>query len=97
MPSKKGRGTKDTEAIARTILERLAEGESLREICRDPSMPGESTVRAWALDDRESFYAHYARARNIVLDLMADESIDIADGEGDASTKRIRMNLTYCV
>jgi len=88
----KGRATKYTEGLATTICERLAEGESLREICRDPSMPGESTVRAWALDDREGFYAQYERARNFALDRMAEEVIEIADGPGDAANKRIRFD-----
>ena len=92
MANKKGRPTRHTQAIAEIICERLALGESLRSICNDESMPVESTVRAWALDDREGFYAQYVRARNIALDIMADEIIEIADGQEDAQTKRIRFD-----
>ena len=37
-----------TPALADTICKRIAEGESLRAICRDPGMPSEGTVRGWA-------------------------------------------------
>lgn len=92
MMAKRGRPTKFTEAIATEICDRLASGESLRQICKAERMPSESCVRTWALDDREGFYTQYARARDIALDKMADEIIDIADGEGDAQTKRIRFD-----
>jgi hypothetical protein len=42
-------------------------------------MPAESTVRSWALEDREGFSAQYARAREIGYHAMADEVLDIAD------------------
>ena len=54
-------------------------GESLRAICRDDHLPPESTVRGWYVDDIESFAAQYARARDIGLDAMADQAMEIAD------------------
>ncbi|MCK1274133.1 terminase [Bradyrhizobium sp. 61] len=42
-------------------------------------MPSESTVRGWALDDREGFSAQYARSREIGYMAMADETLEIAD------------------
>jgi len=42
-------------------------------------MPAESTVRQWAARDLNGFYAHYARARDIGLDSMADDIFDISD------------------
>lgn len=60
-----GRPSSYTPEIAAEICERLAGGESLLEICEDDGYPGESTVRAWALEDREGFSAKYARAREI--------------------------------
>lgn len=68
-----------TKAKADAICERLATGESLRAICRDAGMPPESTVRTWVLDDVDGFAAHYARARDMGLDAMADELMEIAD------------------
>lgn len=42
-------------------------------------MPPESTVREWVIDDVEGFAAQYARARDVGLDSMADETLEIAN------------------
>jgi hypothetical protein len=42
-------------------------------------MPWESTVRGWALDDREGFSAQYTRAREIGYLAMADELLEVSD------------------
>lgn len=71
-----------TAEVAEFVLEKLAEGISLREICREHServRVDESTVRRWALDDVEGFGARYSRAREIGYHSMADEIFDIAD------------------
>lgn len=75
----KGRPSTYTPEIAALICERLATGESLRAICRDDEMPPESTVRGWVLDDVKGFSAQYARARDIGLDALAEETLAIAD------------------
>jgi hypothetical protein len=47
-------------------------------------MPDESTVRHWALDDREGFYPQYAKAREVGYQAMADEVLEICDdGKND--------------
>lgn len=74
-----GRPTEYTEELAARICARLAEGYSLREVCRDEGMPSEATVRRWALEDREGFSAQYARAREIGYHAMADELLEISD------------------
>jgi hypothetical protein len=74
-----GRPTVYSPEIAAEICRRLSAGEYLRAICRDEHMPPESTVREWYVDDREGFAAHYAKARDIALDIMADEILAIAD------------------
>ena len=76
---KRGRPSHFTQALADTICTRLASGESLRSICRDEAFPAESTVRSWVVDDHKGFSAQYARARDIGLDVMADEILDISD------------------
>lgn len=68
-----------TQEIAEYICEELAKGRTLRDVCRDEGTPAESTVRLWALDDREGFAAQYARAREIGYFAMADECVEIAD------------------
>ncbi len=91
--AKRGRPTRYTKAIADRICDRLANGETLRSICRDPDFPQESTVRAWALNDFNGFYARYARARNIGLDALADETLELAD----CSREGQKIKLTGCV
>ncbi|MBX4952088.1 MULTISPECIES: terminase small subunit protein [Rhizobium] len=75
-----GRPTKYTQALASIICERIADGESLRSICRDETMPGKSTILAWlADDDIADFRTKYAQAREIQADGFVDEMVEIAD------------------
>jgi hypothetical protein len=77
---KPGPSTSYTAEVAELILELLAAGQSLKEICRENECtPDDSTVRKWALDDVQGFAARYSRAREIGYHSMADEIFDIAD------------------
>lgn len=78
MAKRRARPTKFSAAIAATICARLAAGETLRAICRDPSLPGEETVRRWAVE-RQAFAAELERAREIGYTTLADELLEIAD------------------
>lgn len=73
-----GRPTIFTPEIAAQICERVADGESLRSICKDEALPGRTTVLRW-LAENEDFRGQYARAREAQADLLADEVIEIAD------------------
>ncbi|MGV8840675.1 MAG: terminase small subunit-like protein [Bauldia sp.] len=88
-----GRSTRYGEALVEEILARLALGESLRSICRTPGMPDESTVRLWAIEDREGFAARYARARDLGLDALADVLLAIPDEAPDAPSGRLRFEV----
>lgn len=85
-PKPRGRPSTYTQEVADAICERLANGETLRAICRDEAMPPEATVRRWALDDVQGFAAQYARARDLGLDAMAEGLLEIAD-EADTVQK----------
>ena len=74
-----GRPSIYTPELASAICERLAAGESLRAICRDAAMPARSVVHGWVVDDVNGFAAQYARSRDLGLDEMADELMDVAD------------------
>jgi len=74
-----GEASTYTQEKADRVCTYLAEGMTLREACRQDNMPPESTVRLWALDDRQGFAAHYARAREIGYHKMADELMEISD------------------
>lgn len=77
-----------TPELADTICRRLAEGESLRAICRDEGMPCRSAVFAW-LEKNEEFRTKYARAREDQCEVWVDEMRDIAeDGSNDWMERR---------
>lgn len=71
-----------TPEIEDRICERLAGGESLRSICRDPEMPCKSVIMEWLAEDA-AFADHYARAREIGIDerfeAMSEEVSQIDD------------------
>lgn len=73
------------------ICERLADGESLREICATKGYPDLRTVRRW-LRDREGFRLQYARAREEQADHYADEIRAEAFRATDAALGRLRMD-----
>lgn len=67
-----------SEEIGAEICERLAEGEPLRAICRDPHMPAWRTVYDWMSKD-SAFAARIAQAREVGFDAIAEEALHIAD------------------
>jgi hypothetical protein len=76
--NKGGRPTTYSQEMVSAICERIAEGESLRAICRDPGMPNKSTVFLW-LSQHSSFSDQYARAKEESAEAFADEIVEIAD------------------
>lgn len=73
-----GRPTDYSEEVAAEICARIAEGQSLRTVCRDEEMPGTSTVFRW-LGKHEAFRDQYVRAREAAADAMSEDIMDIAD------------------
>ena len=88
----RGRPSSYTKEIADVICKGLSEGLSLRKVCEADDMPSEATVRAWVVEDREGFSAHYARARDIGLDCRADALVDDAKIAKDASLGRLAFD-----
>ena len=68
-----------TPALAAEICKRLAAGESLLKICEDPDsvFPSRQCIYEWVIDNREGFGDEYARARNIGLDVLAEQLLAI--------------------
>jgi hypothetical protein len=87
-----GRPTVFDRKVFDEICRRLAEGQTLREICRDPAMPPRSTVRGWVLEDREGVSAQYARAEALGLEEWNDETLEIADDATNDWVTRTRRD-----
>jgi hypothetical protein len=86
-----GRPTRFTQALGTIICQRIANGESLRSIGRDPDMPAASTILYWLLDeDKATFLEQYKVAKDIQADLMAEDIVDIADDGTSDYTERER-------
>ena len=76
----RGRPSAYTPELGAEICSRIAEGESLRSICKDDGMPAMSSIMLWLIDGKhEIFSEQYATARRIQAEALADEIFDIAD------------------
>ena len=71
------RGLAYTPQMGEAICVRLADGESLTAIARDPAMPCYGTVMKW-LRRVPEFADMYALARRIQADFLFDEARDVA-------------------
>lgn len=84
---KVGRPSKFTATLGARICMRLMAGESMRQICADEKMPGQTTIYRWLALSNESnvqpfyveFREQYARAREIQAEMLIDEILEIAD------------------
>ncbi len=77
---KTGRPSLYTDALAAEICRRLAEGETLRSVCRDKAMPDKATVLRWLADKKKAdFREQYVYAREMQADALFDEALEIAD------------------
>lgn len=76
--SRVGRPSKKTPAVVAAVCERLAAGETLSAICRDPGMPARSVVNRWIATD-EAVSGQVAKARQAGFDAIAEEALRIAD------------------
>ena len=81
-----------TALTGREICRRLAEGQSLRSICSDRTMPCWETVRRW-LRSRPKFRADYAEAREHQADWLAAEALDTARTVTPATATATRVLL----
>lgn len=83
---------RDAVEIRDAILEGLADGRSLRAICREPDMPSIASVMRWLSDDA-AWQEQYARARLAGDDAMAEDIQDIADStEHKPDDKRVMID-----
>ena len=64
--------------VQQEICRRIMEGESVRSICTDASMPSKSTVMNWLAREPE-FRAAYSFAKQLLAETLAEEVIEISD------------------
>jgi hypothetical protein len=75
-----GRPTLKTPELCKELCERMAEGETLTNICRDADMPAWTTVHDWKQAD-ESFRQALTRAREQQAEVWAEEIMSISDDD----------------
>jgi hypothetical protein len=79
--------------MAERILERLANGETATQICRDPDMPQYSALKRWERDNAD-FSRRYEIARRQCCEYHTDEIISIADDSTNDYIERLRADGT---
>jgi hypothetical protein len=78
-PRRGGKASGYTKALGEAICVRLAEGESLTSIGRDPAMPCYGTILAW-VKRHPKFEDMYVAARQTQAEYLFDEARDVAKG-----------------
>ena len=71
--------SKRSPEIIERLLDGIADGKTLRALCREKGMPNWRTVYDWIEADAE-LAAQVARARDLGFDAIAEDIFDIADG-----------------
>jgi len=89
---KLGRPSAYTEELADLFCQRIADGESTVKICRDESMPSRRTIFQW-LDKYEDFSHKYAKAKEVAVENLMDELIDIADDSSNDTYEDDKGNI----
>lgn len=84
-----------TQELADRICAQLAEGKSLRTVCKAEDTPSTVTVFSW-LRTRPEFLNQYTRAKEEAADALAEEMLDIADeGSNDWMAIHDGENVGY--
>jgi transposase-like protein len=90
---RRGRPSTYNLAVAQVICERLANGETLTAIGRDPTMPGFGTILGWVKRHPE-FEAMYVQARQMFADYLLDQARDgaLASTHATVWSDRLRFD-----
>lgn len=76
--NKVGRPDIFTKELADEVCKRIADGKSLRSVCKENDMPGMTTVFKW-LRENEGFTKQYARACVERTEAQQEEMLEIGD------------------
>jgi hypothetical protein len=74
----KGRPSIYTEELGEEICHRIANGETLAEICRDPHMPWPNAIREDWLKRQPEFARRYASARTVQPEAIVERGFAVA-------------------
>ena len=93
MAGKKGQAPRVefSQTVFDAICNRMAEGESLRAICKTTEMPNKRTVMRW-LEKSEDLQKQYSEAQRLRAECYFDEIIDIADSRSDPQKTRVQID-----
>lgn len=86
------RPSKYSEKLAGAICSRIAEGESLIQICRDPKMPARSTVMKWRSEIVE-FSDKYAHAYEMQADKEFEEMEELAATATPETVQVVKLQI----
>jgi hypothetical protein len=88
---KLGRPSKRTPKVVKAICEGLAEGQSLREMCKKPELPSWRRVLTWAHED-PIFRQQYEEAQRARLETWAEQLVTLAD-QPDKNVQQRRLQI----
>lgn len=89
---------KITPTLVETVIDRVVDGRTLKSVCRDEDIPcTDAAIRLWLSRNTDSpLFARYAHARDLGVDAMVEEMLDIAhDGSNDWVTKTDKKGNEY--
>lgn len=92
--AKNGRPSAYSDELADEIFRRMAGGETLLAMCKEPTMPAASTIKLWAINDSPpGFSDKYMRAREFQADAIAEQALDLADTSNPADAAKVRIQV----
>ena len=75
------------------VFRRLADGESMRAICREEKMPDRESIRTWMKAGGAELLGQYARARREQGQSIADRVLEVAfDPDLSPEQKRVQID-----
>lgn len=83
--------TKFTSELMEKIIHRVASGETLTAICRDPGMPHPTTFRKWVIEN-EGLHDAWLKAKELRAHAIFDEMIDIAREIREGTPTAVAVN-----
>lgn len=86
----KGSGSRYTQALGEAICAELGEGKPLRQICREHGLAWQ-TIYDWRKAHKE-FDGAIAHARDIGMDAILEEALEIADTPLEGAETTIKAN-----